>query len=110
MGSLGLVAAANADIRLGGLEAMLPASWQKSLLILCDTIVLVFCFIFVWASLTLVNLSWEQTSPVIEVSMGWVYGAGMLGFLLAILGTARKLLAGPSESETVIEVGLSHRA
>ena len=71
---------------------------------------LVFCLIFVWASSWLVDLSWGQTSPVMEVSMGWVYCAGILGFGLAILGTVRKQLAGPSEPEVVVETGLSHRA
>ena len=110
MGSLGLVAAANADIRLDGLEAVLPTGWRRPLTFLCDAIVLVFCGIFIWASFRLVDLSWGQTSPVMEVSMGWIYCAGILGFLLATLGTLRKQIAGPPEPEAAIEAGLSHRA
>ena len=108
MGSLGLVAATDADIRLGGLASVLPAGARRCLLILCDLIVLIFCVVFISASLSLVELSWGQTSPVMEVSMGWVYAAGILGFVLAILGTLRKLLACTPEQP--IEAGLSHRA
>jgi len=108
MGSLGLVAASDADIRLGGLAAMLPAGWQRPLVMLCDAIVLLFCAVFIRASLALVELSWGQTSPVMEVSMGWVYLAGIAGFVLAVLGTLRKQLAGPTVAQT--EPGLSHRA
>ena len=110
MGSLGLVAAADADIRLGGLGSTLPAGWQRPLVMLCDAIVLVFCAVFIWASLELVELSWGQTSPVMEVSMGWVYVAGIAGFVLAILGTLRKQLAGPTVARGDLEPGLSHRA
>jgi TRAP-type C4-dicarboxylate transport system permease small subunit len=108
MGSLGLVAATDADIRLGGLASVLPASGRRWLLVLCDLIVLIFCVVFIAASFSLVELSWGQTSPVMEISMGWVYAAGILGFVLAILGTLRKLLAGTPEQPT--EAGLSHRA
>ena len=108
MGSLGLVAAADADIRLGGLGSTLPGGWQRPLVMLCDAIVLIFCAAFIWASLELVELSWGQTSPVMEVSMGWVYLAGIAGFVLAVLGTLRKQLAGPTVAQT--EPGLSHRA
>ena len=62
------------------------------------------------ASLALVELSWGQTSPVIEVSMGWIYLAGVAGFALAALGTLRKQLAGPTVAQTDFEPGLSHRA
>ena len=108
MGSLGLVAATDADIRLGGLASVLPAGGRRCLLMLCDVIVLIFCVVFISASFSLVELSWGQTSPVMEVSMGWVYAAGILGFVLAILGTLRKLLAGAPEQPT--EAGLSPRA
>ena len=108
MGSLGLVAATDADIRLDGLASVLPASGRRYLLILCDLIVLIFCVVFISASFSLVELSWGQTSPVMEVSMGWVYAAGILGFVLAILGTLRKLFAGAPEQPT--EAGLLPRA
>jgi TRAP-type C4-dicarboxylate transport system permease small subunit len=108
MGSLGLVAATDADIRLGGLASVLPAGAGRCLLVLCDVIVLIFCIVFISASFSLVELSWGQTSPVMEISMGWVYAAGILGFTLAILGTLRKLFAGTSEQQT--EAGLLPRA
>jgi TRAP-type C4-dicarboxylate transport system permease small subunit len=110
MGSLGLVAAADADIRLGGLGSVLPAGLQQPLVMLCDVIVLIFCAVFIWASLELVELSWGQTSPVMEISMGWVYVAGISGFALAILGTLRKQLVGPTVAQSDLESGLSPRA
>jgi TRAP-type C4-dicarboxylate transport system permease small subunit len=110
MGALGLVAATDADIRLGGLGGILPAGWQRPLAILCDAIVLAFCAVFIRASLALVELSWGQTSPVMEVSMGWVYVAGIAGFVLAVLGTLRKQIAGPMAARNELDPGLSHRA
>jgi TRAP-type C4-dicarboxylate transport system permease small subunit len=110
MGSLGLVAAADADIKLGGLDAALRAPLRRTLLIACDLVVLLFCGIFIYASVSIVGMSWGQRSPVMEISMGWVYCAGIAGFVLAILGTVRKLVAGAFKLDAADENDLQYKA
>jgi len=110
MGSLGLVAAADADIRLGGLEAALRPPLRRPLRIGCDLVVLLFCGVFIHASVSLVGMSWGQRSPVMEISMGWVYCAGIAGFVLAILGTVRKLAAGAFRLDAAGENDLQYKA
>jgi len=110
MGSLGLVAAADADIRLGGMDSMLKPQHRRLVAIVCDATVLCFCAVFIYASLKIVGMSWGQRSPVMEISMGWVYWAGIAGFALTVLGTLRKLIAGPYRLAAADETDLQYKA
>jgi TRAP-type C4-dicarboxylate transport system permease small subunit len=110
MGSLGLVSATGADIRLDGLDGALPPRLKSVLGVACDLIVLIFCAVFIYASVRIVGMSWGQRSPVMEISMGWIYSAGIMGVVLAVLGTVRKLAAGMLRLDAADDNDLQYKA
>ncbi len=94
--SSALVAASRGHIRVEVLELMLPPAGRRVVVWICDALCIAFSLILLWAAIELMDRSWFQQSPLLEVPKWTVYmalavGAG-LEALLTLLTWNRRLV------------------
>ncbi|MFZ4759239.1 MAG: TRAP transporter small permease [Burkholderiaceae bacterium] len=80
-----LVAAQRAHIRVELLESWLPPLGRRIVLQACDVLTLAFCAILVYAGWELVDRTWFQRSPMLDIPKWWVYVAIPVGAALEVL-------------------------
>ena len=105
MVSSALVAASREHIRLEMLELMLPPAGRKVVVSVANALAIAFSLILLWAAIQLMDLSWLQRSPLLEVPKWTVYmslavGAG-LEALLMLLTWNREPASEPHRDLTV---------
>jgi TRAP-type C4-dicarboxylate transport system permease small subunit len=97
-----LVAASRNHIRVEVLELMLPPGGRRVVVFVANALSLSFCLVLMWAGIELVDRSWFQRSPMLDVPKWSVYvaipvGAG-LEALMMLLGWGRD---DPNRSDAV---------
>lgn len=100
-----LVAASRGHIRVEMLELMLPPGGRRVVVWICDALTIAFSLILLVASIQLMDRSWLQQSPILEVPKWTVYmavaaGAG-LEALLTLL-TWRRATPGNTKADPTI--------
>ena len=85
----GLVAAQRAHIRVELLEDWLPPGGRRAVVFCANALSLAFCLILVWAGVELVERTWFQRSPMLDIPKWWVYvaipvGAGIEALLMLL--------------------------
>ena len=80
-----LVAASRGHIRVEVLELVLPPAGQRVVAWLANVLTLAFSLILLWAGIQLIERSWLQQSPVLEVPKWTVYLAIPVGAALESL-------------------------
>jgi TRAP-type C4-dicarboxylate transport system permease small subunit len=84
-----LVAASRNHIRVELLEDWLPPAGRRVVIFLANALSLGFCLILLYAGIELVNRTWFQLSPMLEIPKWWVYvaipvGAGLEALLMLL--------------------------
>ncbi len=87
MVSSALVAASRGHIRLEVLELILPPGGRRVVLWLCDALSISFSILLLIAAIELMERSWFQQSPLLEVPKWTVYMALAAGPVLEALMT-----------------------
>ncbi len=87
MVSSALVAASRGHIRVEVLELMLPAAGRKVVVWISDALSIVFCLLLLWAAIQLMDRSWLQRSPLLEVPKWTVYMAIAVGAGIEVVFT-----------------------
>ena len=87
MMSSALVAASRGHIRVEVLELMLPPAGRKIVVWICDALTIAFSLILLLAAIQLMDRSWLQQSPLLEVPKWTVYMAVAIGAGLEALLT-----------------------
>lgn len=87
MVSSALVAASRGHIRLEVLELMLPPGGRRVVLWLCDALSISFSILLLIAAIELMERSWFQQSPLLEIPKWSVYMALAVGPVLEALMT-----------------------
>lgn len=87
MVSSALVAASRGHIRLEVLELMLPPAGRRVVYWLCDALTISFSVLLLCAAIELMERSWFQQSPLLEVPKWTVYMALAVGPVLEALLT-----------------------
>ena len=77
--SSALVAASRGHIRVEVLELMLPPAGRKVVVWIGDALTIAFSLILLWAAIQLMDRSWLQQSPLLEVPKWTVYMALAIG-------------------------------
>ena len=100
--ALGLALERGKHVRIDILQGHLPESAQLWLRRLIDMVGLVFSLYLAWLGLTLVQfvLKTNQVSPTLQIPMGWIYMAPVLGFCLLALRYALSLFGVIDRSQT----------
>jgi TRAP-type C4-dicarboxylate transport system permease small subunit len=85
----GLVAAQRAHIRVELLEDWLPPAGRRVVVFAANALSLAFCLILAWAGWQLVERTWFQRSPMLDIPKWWVYvaipvGAGIEALLMLL--------------------------
>ncbi|MFM1989258.1 MAG: hypothetical protein RJA99_2215 [Pseudomonadota bacterium] len=81
----GLVAAQRAHIRVELLEDWLPPAGRRVVVFVANALSLGFCLILAWAGVELVERTWFQRSPMLDIPKWWVYVAIPVGAVLEAL-------------------------
>ena len=93
--SSALVAGSRGHIRVEVLELMLPPAGRRVVLWIADALTLAFGVLLLWAAIELMNRTWQQQSPLLEIPKWSVYMALAAGAsietLLTILTWNRRL-------------------
>jgi hypothetical protein len=89
-----LVAASRNHIRIEALELMLPPAGRRIVVWLANSLTIAFSLILLWASIELMDRSWFQQAPMLEVPKWTVY--------MAIAGRRR---AGSADDAAHLEPG-----
>jgi TRAP-type transport system small permease protein len=79
------------------LTSRLPVAGQQACFLISHALMLFCCWLILRGAWTQLQINLETTSPVMEVSMAWFYGAGLLFAALAflvLLNDLLKLLSG----------------
>jgi TRAP-type C4-dicarboxylate transport system permease small subunit len=95
MVSAALVAGSRGHIRVEVLELMLPPGGRQVVRWIADALTIAFSLLLLWAAIELMNRSWFQQSPLLEVPKWTVYmalaaGAGIEA-LMTLLTWKRQL-------------------
>jgi len=80
-----LVAASRGHIRVEVLELMLPPSGRRIVVRIANALTIAFSLILLWASIELMDRSWFQQSPLLDVPKWTVYMAVAVGAALEAL-------------------------
>lgn len=89
------------------LVARLPVTGKKICFALAHVLMLFMCWLMFRGSWDQLQINLDTTSPVMEVSMGWFYGSGLLFSVLAALALVNeliKLATGQLSEEDLIGV------
>ena len=81
----GLVASQRAHIRVELLEDWLPPAGRRVVVFLANALSLAFCLILAWAGWQLVERTWFQRSPLLDIPKWWVYVAIPVGAAIEAL-------------------------
>lgn len=84
-----LVAASRNHIRVELLESLLPPGGRRVVVFVANALSLAFCLILLYAGVELVDRTWFQLSPMLEIPKWWVYlaipvGAGLEALLMLL--------------------------
>lgn len=84
-----LVAASRNHIRIEALELMLPPAGRRIVVWLANSLTIAFSLILLWASIELMDRSWFQQAPMLEVPKWTVYmaiavGAGLEALMMLL--------------------------
>lgn len=84
-----LVAAQRGHIRVELLESWLPAAGRRAVGFVANALTLAFCLILAYAGIELVERTWFQRSPMLDIPKWWVYvaipvGAGLEALLMLL--------------------------
>ena len=84
-----LVAASRNHIRIEVLELMLPPAGRRIVMWVANSLTVAFSLILLWASIELMDRSWFQQAPMLEVPKWTVYmaiavGAGLEALLMIL--------------------------
>jgi len=84
-----LVAASRNHIRIEVLELMLPPAGRRIVMWVANSLTVAFSLILLWASIELMDRSWFQQAPMLEVPKWTVYmaiavGAGLEALLMLL--------------------------
>lgn len=87
--SSGLVAASRGHIRIELLETLLPPAGRRAVVALANALTIAFSLILLWAAIELMDRSWYQQAPMLEVPKWTVYmaiaiGAGLEALLMVM--------------------------
>jgi TRAP-type C4-dicarboxylate transport system permease small subunit len=82
-----LVATTRGHIRVEVLELMLPPAGRRVVVWICDALTIAFSLILLTASIQLMDRSWTQQSPILEIPKWTVYMAVAAGASLEALIT-----------------------
>lgn len=97
MVSSALVAGARGHIRIEVLELLLPPGGKRVVVWIADALTISFSILLLWAAVELMNRTWLQQSPLLEVPKWTVYMALAAGAaieaLLTVLTWKHKLSA-----------------
>lgn len=77
--SSALVAASRGHIRVEVLELMLPPAGAKIVVWIANALTIAFSVILLWAAVELMNRSWFQQSPILQIPKWSVYMAVAIG-------------------------------
>lgn len=80
-----LVAASRNHIRVELLESVLPPAGRRVVVFVSNALSLAFCLILLYAGVELVDRTWFQLSPMLEIPKWWVYAAIPAGAALEAL-------------------------
>jgi C4-dicarboxylate transporter DctQ subunit len=80
-----LVAAQRAHIRVELLEDWLPPRGRRVVMFVSNALSLAFCLILLYAGIELVDRTWFQRSPMLDIPKWWVYAAIPAGAALEAL-------------------------
>ncbi|MEI7445545.1 MAG: TRAP transporter small permease [Burkholderiales bacterium] len=80
----GLVAAQRAHIRVELLEDWLPPAGRRVVVFVANVLSLSFCLILLWAGIELVDRTWFQRSPMLDIPKWWVYVAIPVGAAIEV--------------------------
>lgn len=83
--SSALVASGRAHIRIEVLELMLPPAGRRIVMMLIDILTVAFCLVLVWAGIELVDRTWFQRSPLLDVPKYSVYLAVPIGAAIEVI-------------------------
>jgi C4-dicarboxylate transporter DctQ subunit len=102
----GLVAAQRGHIRVELLESWLPPAGRRAVMFVANALTLAFCLILLYAGIQLVDRTWHQHSPMLDIPKWWVYvaipvGAG-LEALLMLLTWGRDAEAGAEPTDPTL--------
>jgi TRAP-type C4-dicarboxylate transport system permease small subunit len=81
----GLVAAERGHIRVELLESWLPPAGRRAVVFAANALTLAFCLILAFAGIQLVERTWFQRSPMLDIPKWWVYVAIPVGAALEAL-------------------------
>lgn len=81
----GLVAAQRAHIRVELLEDWLPPPGRRIVVFVANVLSLSFCLLLAWAGVQLVDRTWFQRSPMLDIPKWWVYVAIPVGATIEAL-------------------------
>jgi len=99
--SSALVAASRSHIRVEVLELMLPPAGRKVVVWIGRALTIAFSVILLWAAVELMNRSWFQQSPILQIPKWSVYMAVAIGAgieaLLTLLTWNRPLRVDDNE-------------
>lgn len=100
-----LVAASRGHIRVEVLELLLPPKGRRVVVWVCDALTIAFSLVLLAASIQLMDRSWTQQSPILEVPKWTVYmaiaaGAG-LEALITLLTWNRSLKTKQQADPTI---------
>jgi TRAP-type C4-dicarboxylate transport system permease small subunit len=84
-----LVAASRNHIRVEVLELMLPPAGRRVVTFVSNALSLVFCLLLLWAGIELIDRTWFQRSPLLDIPKWFVYlsipvGAGLEALLMLL--------------------------
>lgn len=72
-------------IRIDLIERVLPARLERPLAILVDLLTFAFLAIMLVLTWRIIDILWASRSTAVQIPMGWVYGALLLGFGLSLI-------------------------
>ena len=95
-----LVAGSRGHIRIEVLELLLPPAGRRVVVWITDALTIGFCLLLLWAAVELMNRTWLQQSPTLEVPKWTVYmalaaGAGIEALLTLLTWNRRLPTAHP---------------
>lgn len=80
-----LVAASRNHIRVEVLELMLPPAGRRAVTFVANALSLAFCLLLLWAGIELIERTWFQRSPMLDIPKWYVYLAIPVGAALEAL-------------------------
>jgi TRAP-type C4-dicarboxylate transport system permease small subunit len=80
-----LVAASRNHIRVEMLELMLPPAGRRVVVFVANVLSMAFCAVLLYAGIELIERTWFQRSPMLDIPKWWIYLAIPVGAALEVL-------------------------